>query len=346
MSDLNSFIEECISEYIQQLSRSRRYTKFDETLSDCFGYVYNKLATANKNKWKNDSMKIEKFLAIIRDGERKKQALYRKISRNLIWNDFSAKRALEKKKTLQAAKDQKILTRTPLVRRKYSDIREEVLFNNIPDEPIVVKSRRLSVEHIHHHYRLLQHAETTTMNFLKDSRNPRLANLTDSVIESPWKRKELRKWLIRNRIVAVTMINLQWLRIPAGSTAVGSGVMKTRFMALLDVLIGTSVFAANFGENIDIAQCEPFECLCDHILKDDGPIRRYFICEITFPKATRIASNFPSSLLHKVREEKKEKRGAWMAHAEDDKAWDAVAKSNAVLGRRSVTQSIAKRALK
>eukprot|EP00600_Ochromonadales_sp_CCMP1393_P017022 CAMPEP_0175026468 /NCGR_PEP_ID=MMETSP0005-20121125/17759_1 /TAXON_ID=420556 /ORGANISM="Ochromonas sp., Strain CCMP1393" /LENGTH=274 /DNA_ID=CAMNT_0016285575 /DNA_START=68 /DNA_END=889 /DNA_ORIENTATION=+ len=272
-------------------------------------------------------MHIKEFLKIPRDIDIKKGPLYNKVSRSPTWKNFSKERAAYRKYILQRAKEQKIRVKTGSLRRRFSAIHEEVINGYKVDEAIVVKSKRL------HTLRVQNPVEssTTALDVLKDSRSARLANITDGYIETPKARNKLKKWLKSSKIVAVTLTNLKWL-VAVDSPGVEHR-MKTKFTSLLDMLIGTEVVAANFGENPCLALCDPLVCLKEHITKYDGPIRRYYLDDINFPRHVRQASNFVGELVQKVGREKEDKVGVWMKHAEDRTAWDAVAKSNAQMGR-------------
>lgn len=347
--DLNRLIESFISEFIRQWMTSKRYDKHDSKLTDCVSLVFDELFKenkANKSKWKKDSTHMEKLLAIIRDDNETNHPLYTKIKNSDTWKHFQKERGVEKTKIQRDAKGRKIYTRTPWMRRRYSAIREEFIYNLVVDSPLVVKNKRAFAEHqrelraLPHQTHQTHHTRRSDLEGLKDPRNRRLANITDAVIGTKRDRKKLKQWLIDNNIVAVEMRSLKWLT-HMGSVAMGNN-LKARFMALLDILVGTKVFAANFGENSDIADCEPLECLKEHIQNDHGPIRRYFLSEVIIPRSVRIDSLFPKILLQAVKEERKHKRGVWIEHVHDDDAWDAVAKSNAQMGEAFVTQEIAK----
>mmetsp|Transcript_15694 Transcript_15694/g.26321 ORF Transcript_15694/g.26321 Transcript_15694/m.26321 type:complete len:369 (+) Transcript_15694:72-1178(+) len=358
---LNSLIEQLIVEYVEVWSRSYKYDKHDWKLSFCLSHVYAELskATKDRTKWgENDLFHIDKFLTLIRDEPDTQHPLYSKIQRSQTWITFAQERTKERKEIELDAKRQKIVMRTPLKRRRFSDIREEVTNGNVFDEASVVKSTRIFTEQQRISRKERSTKSTTTpttttttgtfatasLDGLKDSRNGRLANITDAFIGTKLARRKVKQWLKRNSIVAVNMRKLSWLT-HTGSTALGNS-LKARFMALLDMLNGTEVFAANFGENPDIADCHPFECLIDHIVNDHGPIRRYFVCDTIFSREVRIASGFPSTVKQIAKAERESKRGVWIEHANDNVAWDAVAKSNCSMGSLFVTKRIAVNALK
>lgn len=293
-----------ISNYIEYWNNKVGESKHNQKLLECFNYVQKKLSTKTKTPLEHP------FMTPIRTGKTGKHKLYLFIQRSKKWKAFAAERKLQKRLIMKKAEAKNIISRVAFERRSYSDLRMHVLYGVLHDS-----SRR----------------RVPRLICLNKSNNRFLA-IKDDMISTAKKRSLMRGWLIHHKIVAVTMCNLKFLK----SSGIPTKSIRNNFMALLDMLKDTSVFAVNFGENDNITECKPFQCLIQHI-KDGGNIRRYYICDTKFKKKDRVATGFPNLLRSVSAKEKSQLRGTWIECA-DDKVWAAVTLSKADMGKAFVSK--------